>query len=329
MKTITLECYVCGEQFERLLKQYKYDAKQRADKEYHPLCSLECKKQFGSTSTRVECENCGGSFEKRASQIEKTDHNFCGSSCAAQFNNKHRKIWSKTKEVNCKYCFTAMTVNVGSAKKLCDACKRTRAHISGVDRKPRQPKLQYGTCQICGDLFSQNNLGKLRKTCSKKCSSVLMSNVAIDRTQSNFSGLKSIVCWYNFRGKKILCASKAEYSCLDYIEKNYSVLDIDRSTLILAYELDNKKRKYNPDFWVKLDDGSVLVVECKTQLSNKYLQRKWDIYYRSIPLKQEALKAYCEDNGHRILWYSKDMNSKFYASLSKDYLVKIGAFVQK
>lgn len=36
----------------------------------------------------VDCKNCNCSFNKRLSQINRTNNNFCSKSCAAIYNNK-------------------------------------------------------------------------------------------------------------------------------------------------------------------------------------------------------------------------------------------------
>jgi very-short-patch-repair endonuclease len=44
----------------------------------------------------LTCDNCGDSFEKRKSLYKEGTGHFCGSSCAASFNNKHREQGKKT-----------------------------------------------------------------------------------------------------------------------------------------------------------------------------------------------------------------------------------------
>jgi len=100
--------------------------------------------------------------------------------------------------------------------------------------------------------------------------------------------LKSIKCEYIFNNKKIRCDSKIEYSCLNYFEKNYDVLDIDRCDFLIDFEYDEVNRKYNPDFKI-ITTNDVYIVECKIILSNKELRRKWNYYYETINSKKEII----------------------------------------
>lgn len=319
-KYIELECAVCGSHFSRLLKTHKRALKNSKDGTYRPLCSRACKKKLSSKRQNIPCDNCGIIFEKKCSEIIRNEHHFCCQSCAAQFQNAQRKLTEPTNQVNCKECGKTFYVKDGSSKKSCDACcKEKKDEARGRAKKT----LQKSVCCVCGrdfEYLTEDKKNK-KKTCSQECFSVRMSLNAINRTQNDTSRLKSIVCEYSFQKKIITCASKAEYSCLNYIEEHYDVLDMDRCPLVLEYELDGKTRRYSPDFTVILKDGKTMIVECKTPLSNKDLQRKWDIYYRSIPMKQEALEKYCDVNGHLFLWYHKDMNLKFYNSISKKTLI--------
>ena len=123
--------------------------------------------------------------------------------------------------------------------------------------------------------------------------------------------LKSIKCLYKFKNKKIRCDSKVEYSCLNYFEKNFVVLNIERCNFLINFVIDGITKKYNPDFKITTTQG-IYIVECKTIISNKDLQRKWDYYYKTIIPKKESLEKYCEENDYISFQYNKSMNEKFY-----------------
>lgn len=59
----------------------------------------------------VICEECETEFNKEQSQINKTNHNFCSSSCSAKYSNKrrHKK----------RYCLTCGQQIKGTGKKYC------------------------------------------------------------------------------------------------------------------------------------------------------------------------------------------------------------------
>ena len=123
--------------------------------------------------------------------------------------------------------------------------------------------------------------------------------------------LKSIKCFYEYKNKYIKCDSKVEYSCLDYFEKNYKILDIERCDFLIDFNYGGINKKYNPDFKI-ITANEIFIVECKTILSNKKLQRKWKYYYDTIELKKEALQKYCDDNNYIAFNYNKSMNRNFY-----------------
>lgn len=58
-------------------------------------CSRECSHTSTKTKENVSCANCGISFLKLVNQILKTKNNFCSKSCAATFNNKHKKYGTR------------------------------------------------------------------------------------------------------------------------------------------------------------------------------------------------------------------------------------------
>lgn len=170
-KYIDLSCSVCGEIFQRLLKQFKYQAK-ISGKNYKILCSLKCSKKFKCTKQKVNCDFCFKIFEKKQAQLRKSKNNFCSSSCSAKFINKKRSLSPKDKEINCKHCDAILIIVTGSAKKVCDACYKQRNKLYPVTVKtPKTSKcitcgidLQYVNwkkkyCDPCRHIFYEN-LGK-------------------------------------------------------------------------------------------------------------------------------------------------------------------------
>lgn len=313
-KYIELICTCCEIKFLRLLRQYKYEIKRRGDKTYSPLCgSKECKIKFKNTKKNLTCDFCLNKFDRALSQISK--YNFCSQSCSAKFSNAKRVENGYTtkglyKNTNCTICRKLVEVGYNSTESRF-ICKQCRLTI----------KLQkHSLCILCGAQINNAGVKKYCDFCRKKKAS-LDSIIRVNQ-DSNSARLKSIVCKYKFNDSMIRCDSKAEYSSLNYIETHYDVLDISRSKLILEYELDGYIRRYNPDFDVKLSGGKILIVECKTPLSSKDLQRKWKIYYKSIEPKKLALEKYCNDNNCECLFFNKDMHNKYYNSLTREFLAK-------
>ncbi len=54
-------------------------------------CSQAHNKQHLTTSKEVSCKECGKKFIRPPNQIRKTINTFCSLSCAAKYNNTHKK----------------------------------------------------------------------------------------------------------------------------------------------------------------------------------------------------------------------------------------------
>lgn len=131
MTTITIKCSVCNTEFERLLKQYKYQLKVSGEN-YKPLCgSNSCKESFRTAKQLVTCQICNKEFHKKQSQIKKTLNNFCSSSCSAKFTNSNRSLdYNRTKTIKCKTCSIEFKVNAHSTIINCESCKKSNVKIT-------------------------------------------------------------------------------------------------------------------------------------------------------------------------------------------------------
>jgi len=79
------QCHICSNPFYKI----KYDIQKylKSDKSHRIMfCSLNCRK----TKKLIKCSNCGCSFEKLPSQMEKSSNHFCSQSCSATYNNKNK-----------------------------------------------------------------------------------------------------------------------------------------------------------------------------------------------------------------------------------------------
>jgi len=234
------------------------------------------------------CLNCNISLE-----YNKKRNKFCSQSCSASYSNEKRKINDKTRKKIKNSLKEYHGNNPEYVEINCRKCEKI-IKVKWSDRKRRK------NCSNCNKNRSDDVKSKL---------SEIMSNKIKNGTFK--PQLKSIKCFYNFKSDIIRCDSKVEYSCLDYFEKNFDVLDIKRCDFLIDYINNNGDKKYNPDFLITTKNG-IYVVECKGIISNKNLQRKWSYYYDSIPYKKEALDKYCKENGFISFNYNKSMNSKFY-----------------
>ncbi len=89
-KTVPCQCENknCGKIFYKKSDQTKYDAKVNVISGKY--CSRLCKGLAENKKLSVNCLNCDVTFIKRFCDCKKTPNHFCGRSCAATYNNKHK-----------------------------------------------------------------------------------------------------------------------------------------------------------------------------------------------------------------------------------------------
>lgn len=59
------------------------------------FCSLKCHGLFRVTSITIPCKSCGEMTKKAPSDRKRTKNVFCNNSCAASYNNKHKKYGTR------------------------------------------------------------------------------------------------------------------------------------------------------------------------------------------------------------------------------------------
>lgn len=86
------ECYKCGNIFYKE-KKYINGFINKSKSDTIQFCSRKCKNDAQYTKISVICLNCNYIFEKKISEIKKSKsgNNFCSKSCAAIYNNTHKK----------------------------------------------------------------------------------------------------------------------------------------------------------------------------------------------------------------------------------------------
>lgn len=85
--TKELTCQKCNKSYNRTASQLA-SARSRGVK--HNFCGIQCKLDFFRLKESVTCTQCTIPFEKFPSQM-RSPNSFCSSSCAARYNNRHRK----------------------------------------------------------------------------------------------------------------------------------------------------------------------------------------------------------------------------------------------
>ena len=89
MVKLPCECEYCKSTFyttKRLITQELKENRGRVK-----YCSQICLHKHKEIRNIVTCKHCGNVFEKKVNQIKITKNNFCSRSCAAYYNNKHKK----------------------------------------------------------------------------------------------------------------------------------------------------------------------------------------------------------------------------------------------
>lgn len=84
------KCYVCNITFYKQKRSIN-KVLQGISGHTGKFCSKFCESILKSKKQKVICLNCNTQFEKSQAEIKKTPNHFCSKSCAAIFNNKHKK----------------------------------------------------------------------------------------------------------------------------------------------------------------------------------------------------------------------------------------------
>lgn len=97
-----LVCIICGEKYVGNRKSQKcqkclhpkiYKTCQQCGKEYlqtknnknTTYCSIRCMADARTTLMTITCDKCGREFQRKPSQIERSEHNFCSLKCHTDF----------------------------------------------------------------------------------------------------------------------------------------------------------------------------------------------------------------------------------------------------
>lgn len=121
-------CALCGKPFFRQAHHHKY-AVEHDQKEF---CGSVCRIQSQTTSVNMQCAFCSKTVvvQKNTFKFSKSKHFFCGSACAASYNNKQRGPRSIATRNKIKESLNTRYLNSGTSRKsLCPVCDR-EFHLS-------------------------------------------------------------------------------------------------------------------------------------------------------------------------------------------------------
>lgn len=212
--------------------------------------------------------------------------------------------------MNCEKCKKEHDGKYGSGRFCSLQCANSR-HLSKemYVEIGRQLRKEPTSCLSCGSKT------KNKKFCNAVCSNDynrdLLSIKRIEAIRQGKTNFKSIKCIFRFADKNIRCDSKIEYSCLDYFVRKYEIIDVQRCDFSIEYIYKNKKHRFLPDFVIKTKDKE-FVVEAKSFVSSKNLNKKWHFYNETSILKKAALITFCSRNEKEPFWFTKNLNAKQY-----------------
>lgn len=87
-----VDCKNCGKETNKSVNRYNESIK----KGWNFFCSKVCRYNFQEKGKEFSCAQCSKIIVKTPAQIRQTKTNvFCSKSCAAQFNNRHKKTGTR------------------------------------------------------------------------------------------------------------------------------------------------------------------------------------------------------------------------------------------
>lgn len=209
---------------------------------------------------------------EKALSFEERKNKYCNASCAAKTTNKLKK--------GIKHIFSE-----GALKKIAFSNRSRKG--SGYE----ETKIFYNNCTICKKLFINDIKSK---TCSSDCKNKLIS--LNSRNNPNCGGETN---FKKFKYKDIWFDSSWEVE----IAKLMDSLNIEwvrsRKIIFFWFDLDNKKRRYYPDFYLPKYD---LYLDPKNKY--KYEQDKFKLE-QVVSLNKINLQVGEKD---RIIDYIKKLN---------------------
>ena len=89
---VPVRCEHCGGTFyiEKRRAKAKFYGKTYGKKSRYKYCSARCSQLSQVTAKTLNCTQCGKEFTRGLHEVKKSNNHFCGSSCAATYNNTHK-----------------------------------------------------------------------------------------------------------------------------------------------------------------------------------------------------------------------------------------------
>jgi hypothetical protein len=115
---LPLKCYWCQNTFflQKKYITYSLNHKHLQGKEKGKYCTQDCFKKAQAKTIVLTCKNCNSEIKKAPAELKKTKSSFCNKSCAATYNNSHKKIGTRRSkleswlEIQLKHHYSNLTI---------------------------------------------------------------------------------------------------------------------------------------------------------------------------------------------------------------------------
>jgi len=147
----------------------------------------------------IECTNCGSTFNKKPSLIEKSENHFCDKECHGEYlskNNTGENHWQYDRiEVECNNCGKMKDVTPSHFKQVnnfyCDAhCQAEHEDRSGENNGNWKPKVET-KCKYCGDeinIYQWRYQRDGNNFCDRECRNDWMSENHVSENHPQYKG---------------------------------------------------------------------------------------------------------------------------------------------
>lgn len=95
---LPLKCQYCNNTFYRQKKEIKYAEKIKSTNRCC-FCCQPCGVRYKKKTIIYKCDNCGKEFFLQHRFNKDNKHHFCSKSCAATYNNKHKKFGTRVSKL--------------------------------------------------------------------------------------------------------------------------------------------------------------------------------------------------------------------------------------
>lgn len=198
MDKLPCECYTCGIPFKRYKKEITFEVKNKRGRVKY--CSLKCNTTSQKKNHNIKCTNCNCEFYKQPKEIKKskTGNHFCSKSCAATYNNKHKKYGTKRSKLE-----------VWLEEQLTTLYPKLEIHFNRKDTIGSELDIYFPTLNLAIELngifhyepiYGVDKLGKIQendKSKSKACFDAKIDLCIIDTSEQKYFKEKTSIKYLN------------------------------------------------------------------------------------------------------------------------------------